>query len=108
MRNYPATVGEGLKPVECLAWHKHGRKFMSSHSDGTIMSWTQDNNSKDDSQPVNQYGEHIPLGGGGGGFSCRPAYCFPDPSWFHETSQEGSVAGRPRAESLEVTLVGCL
>ena len=56
-RNYPGTMAEQLTPVEALAWHPSGRKFLSSHSNGTITSWTEGHNSKDDRLPVNRYGE---------------------------------------------------
>ena len=55
-RNYPGTMSEQLTPVEALAWHPSGRKFLSSHSNGTITSWTEGHNSKDDRLPVNRYG----------------------------------------------------
>ena len=55
-RNYPGTMTEQLTPVEALAWHPGGRKFMSSHSNGIIMSWNEGHNSKDERLPVNRYG----------------------------------------------------
>ena len=56
-RNYPGTMAEHLTPVEALAWHPSGKKFLSSHSNGTITSWTEGHNNKDDRLPVNRYGE---------------------------------------------------
>lgn len=56
-RNYPGTMAEHLTPVEALAWHPSGKKFLSSHSNGTITSWTEGHNSKDDRLPVNRYGD---------------------------------------------------
>ena len=57
-RNYPGTMTEQLTPVEALAWHPGGRKFMSSHSNGIIMSWNEGHNSKDERLPVNRYGDN--------------------------------------------------
>ncbi|GAB6025766.1 UDP-N-acetylmuramoyl-L-alanyl-D-glutamate--2, 6-diaminopimelate ligase, variant 4 [Chamberlinius hualienensis] len=46
----------GTQQLESVCWHPKGERFMSSHNDGSYITWTSSNPSKPEDGPVTPYG----------------------------------------------------